>query len=86
MTLYVYRIGAAVPLLTLEQVRSYTDASVATESGEVYGPFAEDCEFSSLPDCSETLRAGWRAANPSTVTRIEELETLVAELLFGGDI
>ena len=41
--------------------------------------------ISSKADCSETLRADWRAAHPDDKTRIEELEALVAELLYGGE-
>lgn len=63
MTLYLYRIGTNVPVLTIENAVSYTDSRAETEEGAVYGPFAEDVELSSLPDCSETLRADWRRAN-----------------------
>lgn len=63
MNLYLYRVGTSVPVLTIENVVSYTDNRAETEEGAVYGPFAEDCELSSLPDCSETLRADWRRAN-----------------------
>ena len=51
----------------------------------IYSPLAADCELSSKADCSETLRADWRAAHPDDKTRIEELEALVAELLYGGE-
>lgn len=84
MTLYLYKTGTDVPALTIENAASYTDSEVRTEDGTVYGPFAEDCELSSLPDCSETLRADWRAAHPGAEARMEELEALVAGLLFGG--
>ena len=84
MTLYLYTKGEAKPRLTLENVLSYTDSVVVTTEG-VYGPLAEDCELSSKVDCSETLRADWRAAHPSDKTRIEELEALMAELLFGDE-
>lgn len=86
MTLYLYRTGTVVPALTMEHVESYTDSRAVTEDGTVYGPFGADCELSSLPDCSETLRADWRRAHPSQEARMEELEALVAELLFGGSI
>lgn len=85
MTLYLYRIGTAVPALAIENVVSYTDREARTEDGLLYGPFAEDCELSGRPDCSETLRADWRAAHPGAERRVEELEALVAELLFGGE-
>lgn len=84
MDLYLYRVGTARPLMRFEKVLSFTDNRVVTEEG-TYEPLAEDCELSSLPDCSETLRADWTAAYPSQETRIEQLETLMAELLFGGD-
>lgn len=84
MDLYLYRIGTVEPLLRFEKVLSYTDSRVVTEDG-VYEPLAENSELSFLPDCSETLRADWAAAYPSQETRIEQLESLMAELLFGGD-
>lgn len=84
MTLYVYKTGTDVPVLTIENAVSYTDSRAETADGGVYGPFAEDVELSSLPDCSETLRADWRGDHPSAEERMEELEALVAGLLFGG--
>ncbi|MBP3509417.1 hypothetical protein [Oscillibacter sp.] len=84
MDLYLYRIGTAEPLLRFEKALSYTDSRVVTEEG-VYEPLAENCELSSLPDCSETLRTDWAASYPSQETRIEQMESLMAELLFGGD-
>ena len=33
----------------------------------------------------ETLRADYRAAHPTQETRLEELEELVAALMFGGE-
>ena len=50
-----------------------------------YRPLAEGYELSGKADCSETLRADYRAAHPTQETRLEELETLVAALLFGGE-
>lgn len=85
MNLYLYKTGELTPVLEMENVISYTADQVAMADGGIYGPFAEDCELSSLPDCSETLRADWRAAYPSQESRLEELEALVAELLFGGE-
>ena len=89
MTLYLYRIGTGIPVLTIENVQSYTAERVTAldEAGNsvVYAPLAEDCELSSKADCSETLRAAWREANPDGETRLDELEALVAELLYGGD-
>ena len=85
MTLYLYRVGTPIPVLTMEQVTGYTANSVETEDGSVYSPLADDCELSSLADCSETLREAWRESHPSDETRIEELETLVAALLYGGE-
>ena len=89
MTLYLYRIGTGIPVLTIENVQSYTAERVTAldEAGNsvVYAPLAEDCELSSKADCSETLRAAWREMNPDGETRLDELEALVAELLYGGD-
>jgi len=84
MTLYLYKLGTAAAVMAIENAASYTDNEVRTEEGAVYGPFAGDCELSSLPDCSETLRSDWRKAHPSQEERMEELEALVAGLLFGG--
>lgn len=86
MTLYLYRVGEARPMLTLENVLSYTDKEVLTADGGIYAPVAADCELSAAPDCSGTLRADWRRENPSAEARIEGLEDLMAELLFGGGV
>ena len=85
MTLYVYKIGTNIPVLTVENAQSYTADSVTAEDGAVYKPLAEDYELSGKADCSETLRADYRAAYPTQETRLEELETIVAALLFGGE-
>lgn len=85
MTLYLYKVGTKTPVLTIEQVQSYTADRVTTTDGTVYSPLAEDCELSSLSDCSQALRAAWREANPTAQTRLEELEALMAALLFGGE-
>ena len=85
MKLYLYRTGEAAPLLEIEDVAEYTADAVVTKSGETYGPLAEDCELSGKADCSETLRADWRKRCPSQETRLEELEELVAGLMFGGE-
>lgn len=85
MTLYLYKIGIAKPVLTVENAQSYTADSVTAADGTVYGPLAEDCELSSVPECTETLRADYRAAHPTQETRLEELEELVAALMFGGE-
>lgn len=85
MTLYLYKIGIAKPVLTVENAQSYTADSVTAADGTVYGPLAEDCELSCKADYSETLRADYRAAHPTQETRLEELEELVAALMFGGE-
>lgn len=88
MKLYLYKTGENTPVMSFEDVISYTDNQVVTEKDgdrSVYSTFAPDCELSSLPDCSEALRADWRADHPSQEERVEELEALVAELLFGGE-
>ena len=84
MTLYLYRMGTPIPVTVLKNVRTYTGGEIVTADA-VYSPIAEDLEFSSLPDCSETLRADWNDAHPSDRQRLEELEELLAQLLFGGD-
>lgn len=84
MKLYVYDIAAKSVVLELEDVLSYTDARVVTAKG-VYGPLAEGCELSETADCAGTLRADWRRENPGTESRLNDLELLMAELLFGGD-
>ena len=85
MTLYFYEIGTDQPVLTLENARSYTADSVTVEDRVIYGPLAEGYELSGKADCSETLRADYRAAHPTQETRLEELEELVAALMFGGE-
>ena len=85
MTLYLYKTGTVWTVLTLENVVSYTTDQAAAADGSVYGPFADDCELSATPDCTGTLRADWREAHPSQETRMDELEALVAALLFGGE-
>lgn len=84
MKLYLYDTGSKRTLLELGDVVSYTDQEVVTARG-VCGPLADGLELSSLPDCSETLRADRIRDYPSTGTRLEELEALVAKLLFGGE-
>lgn len=86
MTLYLYKTGTAVPVLMMENVAAYTADQAVTEDSVVYGPFAGDCELSETADCAGKLRADWRAANPSAETRLEDLEALMAQLLFGGEI
>lgn len=85
MNLYLYRLGESTPLLEIEDVKDYTADTVTRKSGETYGPLAADCELSSVPECTETLRADWRKRCPSQETRLEELEELVAGLMFGGE-
>lgn len=85
MKLYLYNIERKTPVLTLEDAVSYTANQVVTADGTVYGPFAEDCELSATEDCAGTLRADWRRDHPTAETRLEELEALMAGLLFGGE-
>lgn len=80
MNLYVYKTGTSVPVLTLENVMSYTADQAVTEEGAICGPFAEGVEFSSLPDCTETLRTKWRTEHPSAEERAARAEARVAEL------
>ena len=79
MTLYLYKIGTEKPVLTVENAQSYT------ADGTLYEPLAENYELSGKADCSETLRADYRAAHPTQETRLEELEELMAALMFGGE-
>lgn len=84
MKLYLYDTDSGKVLLKIDGVLSYTADQVVTEEG-VFAPLAAGCELSSLPDCSETLRADWRKTYPTQETRLEEVEALLAALLFGGD-
>ena len=81
MTLYLYKIGTSAPVLTIENVQSYTADSVTALDTEgmtvTYAPLAVDCELSSKADCSETLRAVWRA-KPTQLDRIESQVTYTA--------
>lgn len=74
MDLYVYRKGTSEPFDLVENVASYTDSTVITADGVVYEPFADWVELSSVPDCSEALRADWR------MTHIEPQEQLRADV------
>lgn len=85
MDLYLYKTGTSTPVLTIENVVSYTDNQAVAEDGGVYGPFAEDVELSSLPDCSEALRAQWRRQHclkdyPELMTLEERRAARLAEL------
>ena len=84
MELYLYNIGSKKILSKLEGVLSYTDREIVT-ADTVYGPLADSVELSAMPDCAETLRADWRRDNPSAESRLEELESLMVALLFGGE-
>lgn len=81
MTLYLYNTGTNTPILTIEDVISYTADQAVTEDGTVYTPFAADAELSSREDCHEALRAKYRAEHPSAEQRMDELEALMAVLL-----
>ena len=83
MTLYLYDTATKSTVMTLEQVRSYTDREVVTADG-VYAPLAEGLELSSTQDCMETLRAGWRTAHPDMESRTAALESAVLALMMGG--
>lgn len=90
MTLYLYKVGTAVPILTIEQVVDYTADSVIAHNSAgaetIYAPLADDCELSSKANCSEALRALWREHHPDIQTRVEELEALTSLVLFGGEV
>lgn len=85
MKLYLYHTATKDVALEIDNAVSYTAGEVTAADGTVYGPFAEDCELSATPDFAGTLRADWRRDNPDNETRLEELEALMAELLFGGE-
>lgn len=85
MRLFLYQVENKKNQIVLENVVSYTNNQVVLASGIVYEPLAVGWELSEQEDCSETLRADWQNANPSPETRLEELESLMADLLFGGD-
>ena len=81
MTLYLYRIGTEVPILTIENVQNYTADSVTARNAEgnpiVYSPLAADCELSSKADFSETLRADL-SNSPTQLDLIEAQTTYTA--------
>ena len=77
LTLYLYKIGTNVSVLTVENAQSYTADSVTVADGTVYAPLAEGYELSSKTDCSETLRADYRA-KPTQLDRIESQVTYTA--------
>lgn len=83
MELYIYSAKDKTVIARVEKVLSYTDSEIVTEDG-VYSPLARDVELSATADCAGTLRADWRRDNPTAESRMEALEALVAELLFGG--
>lgn len=85
MTLYLYNTENPSQKLCLSQVASYTDQQVILENGTSYEPLAPGWELSREQDCSETLRADWLAEHPTQDARLDELEDLMAELLFGGE-
>lgn len=84
MTLYLYDKSSGRLVREIQNVLSYTDQSVTTAAAE-YGPLAEGLELSATADCAGTLRADYRRDYPTTESRLEDLEALVAELLFGGE-
>ena len=94
MTLYLYKTGTTVPVLTIENVQSYTADSVTALDGDgspvTYSPLAEDCELSGKPDCSETLRAAWRAEHPDaeglTLDLLSDHEERICMLELGAEI
>lgn len=94
MTLYLYKTGTTVPALTMDNVQSYTADSITAldENGRLttYAPLAEDCELSSKPDCSETLRATWRTEHPDaeglTLDLLSDHEERICMLELGAKI
>lgn len=84
MKLYLYDTATGRTVLELEDVLSYTADRVVTKRG-VYAPLAEGCELSAQPESAQALREAWRAAHPSDTVRLDELEALMAQLLYGGE-
>jgi len=85
MDLYLYRPGESKPVMTIENVISYTDNEARTEDGGIYRPFDPNVELSSKPDCSEALRRDWRRAHcladwPELMTLEERQGVKLAEL------
>ena len=68
MNLYLYKIGTSAPALTIENVTAYTADRAETEDGNIYTPFAEDCELSSEPDCSAACNAAITAGCDVTLS------------------
>ena len=62
MTLYVYKIGTNIPVLTVENAQSYTADSVTAADGAIYRPLADDCE--------PARRTARRLCGQTTVRRI----------------
>ena len=93
MTLYLYKIGTSVPVLTTENVQSYTADSVTVldEQGATvtFAPLADGYELSSKPDCSEALRQAWREAHPGaeavTLDLLADHEERICMLELGGE-
>ena len=85
MKLYLYNKENKKIISSIDGVVSYTGTQVNTENGKVYGPLAKWVELSSKEDCSECLRSAWAAGHPSQEERMEQLEELMAELIFGGN-
>lgn len=85
MVLYLYLVGTNIPVKVIENAARYTADSVTTTDGVLYAPLAEGIELSGKADCSQALRAAYREAHPDVQTRLDELETLVAELFYGGE-
>lgn len=76
---------SAAALAGEKQTLTTGTAAVSGQTAVLPVTLAEDCELSGKADCSETLRADYRAANPDDKTRMDELETLMAELLYRGE-
>lgn len=77
MTLYLYDKETKKIIITVENAVSYTGQEIVTEEG-IYGPFADYVEFSSLPDCSETLRKNPPDNRTLDEIRADKLEELSA--------
>ena len=85
--MYLYRLGETTPLLEIKDVaelhgRRRDVTRIRRDLRAAGGGLRVVLRAGTA---TETLRADYRAAHPTQETRLEELEELVAALLFGGE-
>ena len=83
-TLYLYNKYNKELLLTVEGTMCSADRIIDSQDGGTIG-FGDEVEVSSLPDLSEELRKQYREDNPTPEDRLELVEEIMAQILFGGD-